>query len=270
MSEELLDKQLSDKPAKKSSRSTFVRLLMSSGIIVGGVFLFIATQIIAAVIVGVTLSSLFGFETARIEELFASNSLILAMYMLSSVLLLGFLYVISRVRKRRFLHDIGLHRRPGWSDVAWSFLAYAAYFIFFALIVTVLVPLFDQVIDVNQQQDLGVNLDFNASNAVVLFIMFVIIPPIVEEILFRGWMYRSTRRLLPRWFAAIIVSFVFGVMHLELLSGNSPNWIAMIDTTILSVVLIILVEKTGSLWSAIYVHALKNLVAYTLLLSGIV
>jgi membrane protease YdiL (CAAX protease family) len=58
---------------------------------------------------------------------------------------------------------------------------------------------------------------------------------------------------------------LFAAAHLQWGSGAPLLWVAAIDTFVLSMVLSTLREKTGSLWSAIGLHAIKNGVAFTLL-----
>ena len=265
MSEELL----ADTSPQPQQRSTFLKVLLALGVMGGGTFAFVATQLLAAVIAAVVSSAVFGLSSEQIETLFSQNAMILLAYVISSLLLVAILVLICIVTKRNFLQLIGLSKKPAWTDAAWALLAYGAYFIIFAVLAVFFLPLFQDVINVNQEQDLGVNRDFTLVNVMLLFVMFVVIPPIIEEILFRGFIYRSVRKLIPQWLAMVVISILFGTMHLELFSDNPPNWIAMIDTTILSFVLVFLVEKTNSLWSAIYVHALKNFIAFSLLILGV-
>ncbi len=271
MSEELLDK-----PARPHSpnvedkqKSTLHKVASSLLVLVGGVFAFVASQLVAAVLVSIVLRFGFGFDSSRIEDLFSNNAVVLAMYVLSSALLILLLVFVCKAKGKSLVKVIGLDRKPAWSDAAWSLLAYAGYFVSFAFIASLVLPFLQDIINLDQQQDFGVDFSLTPVNAIVLFVMFVIIPPIIEEVLFRGFMYRTVRNWMPKWVAGLIVSVLFGVMHLELLSGSSPNWIAMVDTTLLSAALVIVVEKTNSLWPAIYVHALKNLLAFTILISGV-
>lgn len=265
MSEESSDKVNTNAPKK---RSVLQRVLLSVLLFIASVGVFISSQFVATVAVYVLGRSVVQDEDT-VSQLFDNNLVVLLMYLLSSIIVVLVLLATTSLSGRSFLKQIGVQRKPRWSDIAWSMLAYASYFVTFALVAVIALPLLQDVINVDQQQNLGVSLDSSALNMAVLFVMFVIIPPIIEEVLFRGFMYRVSTKLMPKWLGLILVSIVFGVMHLELFSAESPNWIAMIDTTILSVFLVILVEKTNSLWPAIYLHATKNLVAYALLLSGL-
>ena len=77
--------------------------------------------------------------------------------------------------------------------------------------------------------------------------------PVAEEIIFRGVFYTMFRDALPirRRIAALIsclvVSVVFGVYHGNILQG--------LYTFLFSILLVIIYERTGSIWSPILVHA---------------
>ena len=74
----------------------------------------------------------------------------------------------------------------------------------------------------------------------------------------RGFLYTGLRRRMKPLLSAFIASLVFALAHLQLGSGAPPLYVAAIDTFVLSLILIALRERTGSLWSGIIVHALKN------------
>lgn len=110
-------------------------------------------------------------------------------------------------------------------------------------------------VDTDQNQDLGFQ-TLHGWGFVGAFAALIVITPIAEEIIFRGFLYRSLRNPLGKIAAAIITSAIFGAAH--------GQWNVGVDTFILSLVLIFLVEKSRSLWPAIALHALKNLVAFLL------
>lgn len=111
--------------------------------------------------------------------------------------------------------------------------------------------------DVDQAQDVGFKTSPQILQLVFIGLSLVIITPIIEEILFRGILFKGLRRKLPFWFAAVITSTIFALAH--------GQWNVAADTFILSLVLCYLVERSGSVISAILLHAVKNLVAFILL-----
>jgi membrane protease YdiL (CAAX protease family) len=91
--------------------------------------------------------------------------------------------------------------------------------------------------------------------------MLVVLPPIAEEILFRGFIYSSLRPKMNKIVAALITSILFALPHL-FESSNGLLWVAGCDTFILSMVLVYVREKTDKLWASMLIHGLKNFVAF--------
>ena len=88
--------------------------------------------------------------------------------------------------------------------------------------------------------------------AVLLYISSVIVPAFCEEFLFRGAVLTA---LLPYGKTAAVLgsALMFGLMH------QSAE--QLLYTTAAGVVLALLVLESGSIWSAVLVHALNNLFA---------
>lgn len=91
-----------------------------------------------------------------------------------------------------------------------------------------------------------------------LIAMATIVAPIAEEFIFRGYLYGVMRRFLGRIPGIMISSILFAAMHLHLPS--------MPGLTVLAVMLCLLYERTGSLWSNIIVHATFNTISIVMLL----
>ncbi len=159
--------------------------------------------------------------------------------------------------------DIGL-KKPKWMDISYALSGFAVYFVLFVVISVAVKALFPDV-NFNQKQQIGFETAREFSQLSLVFLSLVIVPPIVEEILFRGFLYTGMRKKWPLWSAAIITSILFAIVHLQFGSGAPLLWVAAIDTFVLSLVLVYLREKTGSLGAPILLHMLKNGLAFTLL-----
>ena len=93
----------------------------------------------------------------------------------------------------------------------------------------------------------------------MLIVSTCLVAPVVEEVLFRGYIYPVVKRFSDRSFSAIFTSTVFAVVHLNVLS-LAPLWaLAMCFT--------IAYEITGCLWIPIMMHAIFNTVNVTLILT---
>lgn len=171
-------------------------------------------------------------------------------------------YLLLRLLRISWTY-IGLIR-PKSGDLFSALLGYGWYLLLYfgvALVVGVALPF----IDFDQQQQLGFSTDIAGSALALVFVSLVIVPPLYEEVLTRGLLFTGLRGRLSFPVAAIITSLLFGAAHLQWGSGAPLLWVAAIDTFVLSLVLVYLRERTGSLWPCIGLHAIKNLVAFTLL-----
>jgi membrane protease YdiL (CAAX protease family) len=95
---------------------------------------------------------------------------------------------------------------------------------------------------------------YQEANAVTVRVMIaisvVLIAPIAEEIVFRGYIYTVTKRFSDRFFAAALSSLLFGVVHF--------NIMALLPLVFLALILTLAYELTGSLWAPISIHAMFN------------
>ena len=85
----------------------------------------------------------------------------------------------------------------------------------------------------------------------------VIIAPIMEELLFRGWLYGKLRLKIPKVAAIVTTSLLFGLVHMQ--------WNVGVNVFAMSVVLCALREVTGTIYAGILTHMIKNGVAFYLL-----
>ena len=84
----------------------------------------------------------------------------------------------------------------------------------------------------------------------VLVVMAVIVAPLTEEIMFRGYFYPVAKRFIGRTEAIIFSSLVFAVIH--------NNAMALLPLCVLAILLALAYEFTGSIWAPIGIHTLFN------------
>jgi membrane protease YdiL (CAAX protease family) len=150
--------------------------------------------------------------------------------------------------------------KPRWRDLGYMAVAFVVYYmLYFALlsITSALMP-----IDTNQEQDVGFEDAHSVVSLALTFVSLVVLPPLVEELVFRGYLFGGLRRTFSPIVTALIVSVLFAIPHSWQSTDGSTLWNAAIDTFALSLVLCYLRERTGAIWAGIGVHALKNLVAF--------
>jgi membrane protease YdiL (CAAX protease family) len=84
----------------------------------------------------------------------------------------------------------------------------------------------------------------------LMMIAAVIIAPICEEIVFRGYFYSASKKFAGPWAACICSALIFGAAH--------GNFAALLPLFVFGAVLTWVYEKTGSLWAPIAVHCSFN------------
>jgi hypothetical protein len=89
--------------------------------------------------------------------------------------------------------------------------------------------------------------------------MAVIVAPVAEEFIFRGYFYGVIRRYGGRIPAILTSSLLFAAIHAHLPS--------MPGLGILAIILCLLYERTGSLWAPIAMHACFNATTIAILLT---
>lgn len=93
----------------------------------------------------------------------------------------------------------------------------------------------------------------NSQDMVILSLMAVaavIVAPICEEIVFRGYLYAFAKKYTGPWIAAACSGLIFAAAHGSLA--------ALLPLFIFGIVLALLYEKTGSIWAPIAVHFCFN------------
>jgi len=178
---------------------------------------------------------------------------------MAEAITLGAIYVFLKQYRSNF-KLIGL-KSPQWRDLGYGLLAVPVYYGLYLLTVG-LVSHFVPSLNVNQQQQIGFANAHTAAQLTLTFISLVILPPLTEEIMVRGFLYSSLKKGLPTIGAVLVTSALFASAHLPEGGAAGPLYIAALDTFVLSLVLIYLREKTGSLWASITLHAFKNGVAF--------
>ena len=187
----------------------------------------------------------------------------IAVQAILSVLILAFvvkpIYWVGKNRKlskakRRAdqMKVTGFNRLPNSSDLmpfVYGVLAYYG----IGLVVMTVMSFFIPESYLTQPQNLGISGNVVWLDLISIFVLYCVITPVCEELIFRGFLQYKVEHNLGFWPAAIIVSVLFAVAHGQL------N--AAITTFVLSMVACYQRRKTGSIWSGIGLHAVVNIVA---------
>jgi membrane protease YdiL (CAAX protease family) len=221
---------------------------------------FLVAQLLGG-IAAALLPQLFGLSADRTNIWLDSVAGQFVFVLISEILTVGVLLLFLKGRKVKPA-DLGLGRGPRWRDILYVGGGFVVYFGMLIAAVSISGLLFH--VDVNQEQEIGFTNVITSSDKLFALISLVVLPPIVEELLFRGFLYGGVRKRFGFGWAMLITSVVFAIPHLAA-SSHGPLWIAGIDTFVLSMVLCFVREKTGSLWAPMAIHALKNGLAFIFL-----
>ena len=159
--------------------------------------------------------------------------------------------------------ELGLKDWPTWTDIGLAPIGFIVYLI----IAAGLVAFFSQFpwFDASEAQDIGFKTYIFGFDRLLAFLTLVVVAPIAEEVIFRGWLYGKIRSKLwgemSHWAAILVttllVSVLFGLIHMQ--------WNVGVNVFAMSLVLCALREVTGTIYAGILLHMLKNGVAFYLL-----
>lgn len=172
-------------------------------------------------------------------------------YIVALTIAIGLPWVIFN--KRTTLRDIGLHRFPSWSEIGLAPIGFVVYMIASMLVMFSIIQLIPGF-DIKEAQETGFGNITQRYEYVVAFFTLVVLAPVAEEVLFRGYLYGRLKRWAPWVISALITSVLFGFAH--------GQWNVGIDTFVMSMIACMLRDICGSLWPAIMLHMIKNGIAY--------
>ncbi len=174
---------------------------------------------------------------------------------LQAACIMAAIYLIAVRWRGVSWHELGLRRAaPGWYRRA-------ALLALMAFPLTIAVNFFVQRLTggtaVNPQFDVVAPIGFSWFALFGMLMTVGVLVPIVEEVLFRGILYRW---LSERWgvpAAAVVSALCFSVLH------GIPWLIPAI--AVLGILLAIIYENSGSVWPAALAHGLYNSISVSLL-----
>ena len=239
-------------PGKKPSKNLGGPLRVT----VSAILIFLVSQIIAVFIAELAISIFNPHRHLSLDNSIPGQFA----YILAAEGLAAYLAIKLVQRRGLSLAVIGLGRRPKLNDLTKAAIGFAAFWgvlIVLGIIISNVSPDLN-----NEKQNLGFNDISTGGQNALAFIALVVIPPLGEETLIRGYLYSGLRQVWRFWPALLFTSLLFGVAHLEFGSGGPLVWAAALDTFFLSIVLCFLREKTGALYAGMLVHMLNNLFAF--------
>lgn len=159
--------------------------------------------------------------------------------------------------------ELGLQNLVTWTDIGLAPIGYVVYLIVGIFLASIFS--FFPWFDANQAQDVGFSIYMTGGDRLIAFVTLVVIAPIAEEIIFRGYLYDKIRvklstittDIISIVISSLLVSVLFGLIHMQ--------WNVGLNVFALSLVLCALREITGTIYSGILLHMIKNGLAFYLL-----
>ncbi len=219
---------------------------------------FVGGSVLAGVIVTAILSML-GVSSQAITNWYSGAFGGLVYSLIGAACTAGLIAWYVRLRNGR-LSDLGIVAFK-WRQLRVAFggiIVYLIVYISAASVLQALVPAFN----LEQKQDIGFTTPNGSLQLAAVFIALVIIPPLIEELVFRGFIFSGLRRRFGIAITAVLTSILFAVGHLQFGNGAPLLWSAATDTFILSMVMCYVRERTGSITPTIIMHMLKNALAF--------
>ncbi len=100
----------------------------------------------------------------------------------------------------------------------------------------------------------------NSNGAIFALAITVFVTPFVEELYFRGFLFKGLLMHNRPWVAYVVSAGLFALLH--------PPLLVMVDIFIIGLLLAYLVKQTRSIWPSILIHMLNNAVVFGYLLFG--
>ncbi|MBR0423967.1 CPBP family intramembrane metalloprotease [Candidatus Saccharibacteria bacterium] len=206
------------------------------------------------IIVGLAISWLLPADVLASPVVNATFSVIA--YILGLILIV---LVPSKVPKVRELvkstrERLGLKGLPTWTDLGLAPIGYIAA-IALAAGLTALFSLFPWF-NSSEAQNLGYSIYMQGWERGIAFVELAVFAPMIEELIFRGWLYGNLRIRAPKIVAILLVSLLFGLVHMQ--------WNVGVSVFAMSVVSCTLREITGTIYAGTLLHIINNVVAFYL------
>lgn len=214
----------------------------------------IVAAILGLIVAGVSVASSMDMPVPK-EQMEELQTKMMAEYegsmlvwlLISNLLSLLVIWLFFKLRKKKLFVEIGLAKCAFMPSVV-----YVIFGIGFALAVNLLIAVIPFPASMVNTFVEG-NAALTQGSSVLGFFSVAILAPIVEEVFIRGLVYTRLKRGIPMIAAAVISSVLFGILH----SGG----VWAIFAALIGLMLVFVLEKTGSLLPCIIIHVVNNAVS---------
>ena len=93
-------------------------------------------------------------------------------------------------------------------------------------------------------------------------ILYGVISPFVEEVIFRGFLYGRMRVYMKKWLAILMSALLFGIYHGNMVQGIYGFCMGLLLTFVY--------DRYKNFYLAVFMHSIANLVGYFIQLNGFI
>ena len=224
---------------------------MTVGALLGWAFLMALW--VGVVLIGVqyALAYLISAMHLQVSEIVLQTIFSALVYVVALLVIIFVPWKLLKMKTTR--EELGMRGLPTWTDLLLAPIAFIVFLIASGFIMAVMQAIMPSI-DWTQEQDVGFNNIISNLDFVLTFLSLVVIAPIAEEIIFRGWLYGKMRRKMSAVPAILIVSLLFGLVH--------GQWNVGVVVFTMSIAMCLIRELTGTIWGGILVHMIKNGLAF--------
>lgn len=181
------------------------------------------------------------------------NLLTLGLFLLQEAIFLLPLYFLIIKKYRLKITDLGLNKINLWETIKWVLKGFGIVIIFNMLILILIGP--EMEIPGFKPQDPHVTIfDTSPMGILIAIAVFIFIAPVVEEILFRGFILQTLLNKFRPWIASAISAGIFALIHFEFQSIGIILFLALVLNWIFM--------RSKSLWPCIGFHMLNNALVF--------
>lgn len=170
--------------------------------------------------------------------------------LISSILTVFILFLIYKIKKKNCKEELQIKKTNSF-NICFAIILGISCWLFNSGVLS----LIDEAGLFTSQFDYMENMlaPLSSGSIIISIIAVGIVAPFAEEFLFRGVIYNTLSKKISIKWTIIIQAILFGVFHFNLVQGAYA--------TLLGLVFGYITYKTKSLWPAIIVHMVNNLIA---------
>ena len=159
------------------------------------------------------------------------------------------------LHKKTNRDELGLRGLPTWTDLLLAPIGLVVAMVLSGILTAICMAILPGI-NWDQVQNVGYNKQslYLLGDFLLAFSCLVVLAPVCEEIIFRGWLYGKLRFRMSAVPAIIITSVLFGIMH--------GQWNVGVTVFAMSVIMCIMRELTGTIWGGVILHMIKNGLAF--------